>query len=189
MLEIIRDMQAFILFVIGSTFTLALLFTAATPVSQVRNRLFPDLLMESFLIDFGDFSSDEYSPLAQIIFILGVVFVPLILMNMLIAIMGDTYDRVMEDLSRRDLQELASLVYTYLLIRPFLCCCCCCCCCCYCKKKETWKYLWSTSETDESEEEMGWEGRVRGIKRHIDRIDANLEKKLALKIEAIDVKI
>ena len=185
MLEIIRDMQAFILFVIGSTFTLALLFTAATPVSQVRNRLFPDLLMESFLIDFGDFSSDEYSPLAQIIFILGVVFVPLILMNMLIAIMGDTYDRVMEDLSRRDLQELASLVYTYLLIRPFLCCCCCCC----CKKKETWKYLWSTSETDESEEEMGWEGRVRGIKRHIDRIDANLEKKLALKIEAIDVKI
>lgn len=47
---------------------------------------------------------------------------PLILMNTLIAIMGDSYDKVMEDLARRDLQELASLIYKYLLIRPFICC-------------------------------------------------------------------
>lgn len=57
-LETIKDMQAFFLFVMASTFALALLFTAATPKTQLHDRMFTDLLMEAFLIDFGDFSSD-----------------------------------------------------------------------------------------------------------------------------------
>ena len=152
-------MIPFMFLVLVSTLLLALLFTSATPKSELHDRLFPDFVAEAFLIDFGDFGgAGEYSPLAQLIFILGVVFVPLVLMNMLITIMGDTYDRVMEDLPRRDLQELASLVYRYLIIRR-------CICCCRKNKKEPWKYLWFTQEarSNESEEQLGWEGRVRGI--------------------------
>lgn len=59
---------------------------------------------------------DEYSPLEEFIFILGAIIAPLVLMNMLIAIMGDTFDRVKEDQNRRDYQELASLVYRYEVI-------------------------------------------------------------------------
>ena len=158
--EIVIDMIPFMLVVLASTLILALLFTAATLKSELHDRHYPDLLAEVFLIDFGDFGgAGEYSPLAYLLFILGVVFVPLVMMNMLIAIMGDTYDRVMEDLPRRDLQELAMLVYRYLIIRG------CVCCCQKRKNKEPWKYLWFTQEVKASsgEKELGWEGRIRGI--------------------------
>ena len=102
--EIIRDMIPFLSLVLGSVLLMALLFTVASPRSQLHDRLYPDMLMEVFLTDFGGFGDvSEYSPLAQAVFIVGVLGVPLVLMNMLIAIMGDTYDRVMEELPRRDL--------------------------------------------------------------------------------------
>ena len=151
--EIVIDMIPFMLVVLASTLILALLFTAATLKSELHDRHYPDLLGEVFLIDFGDFGgAGEYSPLAYLLFILGVVFVPLVMMNMLIAIMGDTYDRVMEDLPRRDLQELAMLVYRYLIIRG------CVCCCQKRKNKEPWKYLWFTQEVkaNSGEKELGW---------------------------------
>ncbi len=144
LLEIMSDMVPFMLFVLASTLLLALLFTAATPSGELHDRVYSNLLMEVFRLDFGDFSPEEYSPLAQLVFILGAILVPLVLMNMLIAIMGDTFDRVMEDSSRRDLQELAGLVYKYILIRPFLCC---------CLKKQPWKYLWFTREAKQEEQE------------------------------------
>ncbi len=59
--------------------------------------------MEAYLLSYGDFAStDEYSRLEVFIFIAGTLFLPLIMLNMLIAVMGDTYDRVKEDLQRRD---------------------------------------------------------------------------------------
>ena len=66
-----------------------------------------------FRIDFGDFATDNYNSLEIFIFILAAMMMPLIMLNMLIAIMGDTYDRVKEKEDRRDLQELANLVFKY----------------------------------------------------------------------------
>lgn len=45
--------------------------------------------------------------------VVGVLVVPLILLNVLIAILGDTHDRVREDQARRDFQERFGLVYRF----------------------------------------------------------------------------
>ena len=42
-------------------------------------------------------------------------------MNMLIAIMSDTFDRVKEEQVRRDFQEMAGVVYRYETIMESLC--------------------------------------------------------------------
>ena len=84
---------------------------------------------------------------------------PLVMLNMLIAIMGDTYDRVKEDQARRDYHELAQLLYKYEVIMSVLCCC--------SKKRRAWKYIYFSEEAHKRGGEATvphWEGRVKGIK-------------------------
>lgn len=138
-------MVPFFLFVLATSFVLSLLFTAATQEANLSPRTFPGFLLHVFLLDFGEFSADEYSPLEQFIFVLGAIAVPLVLLNTLIAIMGDTYDRVKEEQGRRDFQELASLVYRYEIISAKLCC--------SKGNKNKWKYIYYSEEKKEGGEE------------------------------------
>ena len=62
-----------------------------------------DTLINSFKhnyrLMFGDFSTDEYEGVADwSLFIIASVLIPLIMLNMLVAIMSDTYARVMSDI-------------------------------------------------------------------------------------------
>ena len=91
-IEILRDMIPFMLFVLATTITVALLFASATSEDALATDTYSGFLMHVYLLDFGDFSFDDYSALDRAIFILAVLIVPLVLLNMLIAIMGDTFD-------------------------------------------------------------------------------------------------
>ena len=46
-------------------------------------------------------------------FIFSTILVPLVLLNMLIAIMGDTYDKVKEEERTRDFHEIVYLLHVY----------------------------------------------------------------------------
>ena len=52
----------------------------------------------------------------MVVFLLAVLVVPLVFLNLLIAIMGDTYDRVMEEQGMRDFQEMGGLIHRYEII-------------------------------------------------------------------------
>ena len=115
-------------------------------------------------MDFGDFSLDDYSALDLAIFVLAVLIVPLVFLNMLIAIMGDTFDRVKEEQGRRDFQEMAGLIYRYEIIARSLCK--------QKKRKNVWKYLFVSEDMKHSGEEAidVWQGRIRGIKMEIEKV-------------------
>ena len=178
--EIVKDIVAFMLFVLATTVTVALLFTSATPDAELENDTYVGNMMHVFRLDFGDFEPDEYSQLDKAIFILAVLVVPLIFLNMLIAIMGDTFDRVKEEQGRRDFQEMAGLVYRYEIIGYSVC---------KWKKRVTaWKYIFVSEDVKYSGEEAidVWEGRIRGIKLEIKKNfnkwmewQGNFEKKFA----------
>ena len=116
-------MIPFLLFVLATTVTFSLLFTSATPDDALSNRTYSDFLLHVYLLDFGDFSLDDYSALDLVIFMLAIFIVPLVFLNMLIAIMGDTFDRVKEEQQRRDFQEMAGLIYRYETITRSFCKC------------------------------------------------------------------
>ena len=162
-IEIVKDMIPFMLFVLASTIAVSLLFTSATTDGALTTVTYTDFLMHVYRLDFGDFSLDDYNSLDIAIFILAVWIAPLVLLNMLIAIMGDTYDRVREQQGRRDFQEMAGLVYRYEIIARTVC-----------KgkeKKEAGKYIF-VSEDVKHLEQKGvdeWQGRIKGIKMEIEK--------------------
>ena len=114
-------MIPFMVFVLVTTLTVSLIYTAATPDESLTNQTYTDYLLHVYRLDFGDFDMDGYSHLDTAIFILAIVIVPLVLLNMLIAIMGDTFDRVKEEQGRRDFQEMAGLIFSYEIIAQTLC--------------------------------------------------------------------
>lgn len=59
---------------------------------------------------FGDFESDNYGNDDWILFVISSSLLPLVMLNMLIAIMSDTYARVMADLVPSDYMELNELI-------------------------------------------------------------------------------
>lgn len=63
-----------------------------------------------FLLMYGDFSTDEYNAGMWILFIIASIFMPLIMLNLLIAIMSDTYERVSNTMIEADGNELNSLI-------------------------------------------------------------------------------
>jgi len=70
---------------------------------------FIDSLIRAYLVGLGDYSTDSFSaqnsPLVWGLFILATIVTQLIFMNMLIAIMGDTYSKMSERIDQARLYE------------------------------------------------------------------------------------
>jgi len=59
---------------------------------------------------YGDFNYNDYTTPLWVMFIIATVFMPLIMLNLLIAIMGDTFERVNSVMIEADGRELNSLI-------------------------------------------------------------------------------
>lgn len=59
---------------------------------------------------YGDFNTDDYSIALWVLFFFGTLLMPLIMLNMLIAIMSDTFERVSTSKLEADGRELNLLI-------------------------------------------------------------------------------
>ena len=71
---------------------------------------FSEFLTVSYRLNLGDFDADYTDPFDWIIFFLATVINPLIMLNLLISIMGDTYGRVQETNDIANYQELTEMI-------------------------------------------------------------------------------
>jgi hypothetical protein len=71
---------------------------------------FSEALKSNYRLMFGDFSPDTYSLSNWILFVISSTFLPLVMLNMLIAIMSDTYARVMGEVVPSDFFELTKMI-------------------------------------------------------------------------------
>ena len=79
--------------------------TILVPDDTYINSSFIKTLMFGYLLSLGDYDTDVLDDttnpiLAKITFIVASVFLQVILLNMTIAIMGDTFDRIMDQQQR-----------------------------------------------------------------------------------------
>jgi hypothetical protein len=105
--EVIKDVLPFLIILGYSTiafgFILKLMNLDVTTSSS-------NYLSTSYLITLGNMSDGSYSTIQWICFILATIINPVIMMNLLISIMGDTHDRVQESKEVADYRELANLI-------------------------------------------------------------------------------
>lgn len=66
--------------------------------------------MQIYLLAFGEYSVDNYGTAEWILYVVATIFIPLIMFNMIIAIMSDTFERVTTTMIEADGNELNSLV-------------------------------------------------------------------------------
>ena len=121
-------------------------------------------LIHQYLASLGDFSLDDYSKSADpdggidwTVFLCGTFFVNIVLVNMLIALMGDTYDNVFENKRKAVLllkiQALSEFSFLF-------------------KKLEEAKYLFVITLKKSDElfgTDIAWEGKIKAIQRSIQR--------------------
>ena len=80
-----------------------------------------DAFVRSYLIGLGEFGLDNFNAgndtfLVWTFFILATLVTQLIFMNLLIAIMGDTFDRVQEVMAQAAVKEKITMINDYLWI-------------------------------------------------------------------------
>jgi hypothetical protein len=112
-IETFGDIVPFLLIFFTATFTFALLFFITTQSDSLAVTF-----VNAYKLNFNDFSgflSDNWSTqdlnaIFWVIFFISSIMNPIVLLNMLIAIMSDTYDRVQEDQVVADCKEMAGLI-------------------------------------------------------------------------------
>jgi hypothetical protein len=120
--ETIKDMKSFLILLTYSTYSFALIYfimvnnvlkysaEATANPSSVEIKPFSEYIALSYLLSLGSFDTSGYGAFEWVIFFFASVINPLIMLNLLIAIMGDTYSRVAEEQEIADMQELTEMV-------------------------------------------------------------------------------
>jgi hypothetical protein len=104
--EVAKDMISFIVVliiaVIGFSITFLVLNEDQDMVSSLKY---------NYRVMYGDFDTDSYPQGGNwVLFIIASTILPLVMLNMLIAIMSDTYARVMADIVPSDFAELNDMI-------------------------------------------------------------------------------
>lgn len=103
--EVIKDMQVFFIILFYSTLAFAFILYLNDPKFT-----FGEYVTISYRLDLGDFGGDYKGVFDWIIFFLATVINPLIMLNLLISIMSDTYSKVQETNDIANYQELTEMI-------------------------------------------------------------------------------
>lgn len=166
MLEIIHDIVPFLWILITATFAFAMVFY----ISAEYNTSLLDSFYHTYRLNFSDFETDNYGSKQWFVFLTATFINPLVLLNLLIAIMGDTYDRVQSGQEVADAKEISEMIIEAEAIMFW--------------KRSTVhkKYLQMCSVLDgNSGSDSEWTGKIKVLKNEI--------RKLGKKLKVTDGKI
>ena len=102
---IIQDMSSFFIIFFYSIVGFGLVFYT---LSSSTDYFY--FLTSTYILNFGNFDTNNYDKLEWIFFLLVTVLNPIIMLNLLISIMSDTYSRVKHDFETADLLGLCYLI-------------------------------------------------------------------------------
>jgi WD40 repeat protein len=115
--EVIKDMRSFLILFFYSTYSFALIYFIMvnnllkySPEAEASRQDFSHYIATSYLLSLGEFDTNNYGTFEWIIFFFASVINPLIMLNLIISIIGDTFGRVKEEQEIADMQELTSMV-------------------------------------------------------------------------------
>lgn len=106
--EVLKDMLSFLILLGYSIIAVTAVFTAID--SDQERGGFDFYLDMSYKQSLGDFDTDDYSTGEKILFLFSSIINMIIMLNLLISILGDTFDRVQSGLTEADRFSIAQMV-------------------------------------------------------------------------------
>ena len=182
--EVFKDIFAFI--VIFFYFTIAFTFMVASIDESTDHSSFS--IGDTYLLNFGSFSIDsKYSWSNWVCFVISSLINFLVMVNLLISIIGDTYDKVQtfKDIAdRRELTEIILEIEELMIWERKAC------------KSEYFHVVYSDSQVRGG---SNWEGKVRELKNAIGCIEVSIKehhegidkkfKEISINISDINAKL
>lgn len=175
--EIIYDIKTFLIILFSSLLAYAQISFVLDANTDAVDDGFVTQLKNSYVLSLGELGDfGEFSALRFIVFIIFSFLIPLVLMNMLIALMSDSYSRVQTNAVAADAKALAEMeaemeeVVSFLAakFKPDM-------------VKQGFYYFFVT-QCNDGEEDGDWEGMVGQLKATIDEKTQELESNLTNKI-------
>ena len=110
-----RDIIPFLVILFYLNFAFAVCFFNLDSQKESRSYdSFIEALVHSYILNFNSFSIGDYKDAKEwIVFVIATVINPLILMNMIIALLGNTYSMVKEKAEIADMRELAEMIIEF----------------------------------------------------------------------------
>ena len=129
--EIIKDCQVFMIMLIISLMAFAnIIFVLnANRIHDDQDAIFDplvgipplDAIIHAYLTGLGDFNKDFYSEdnarIVWIMFILATIIVQLIFLNLLIALMGESFSRINEKIEQSTLKEICGIMVDHIWLQ------------------------------------------------------------------------
>lgn len=106
--EVCKDMVAFLLLLFYSVISFCVLFLALDYTHEKGG--FWYYLEYSYLLELGEFNVKNLSTVNRFSFVISSIIGTIIMLNLLISIMGDTFDRVQEKMTEAGGKILAELI-------------------------------------------------------------------------------
>ena len=104
----------------------------------------------------ADFEEEYPDPSERVLFTIGCLLLPIIALNLLIAIIGDAFDDVQEKAVQADVRERMELIRE---VGKFI----------FWDKNEDLNYLhWVSTQLLRKSEEATWFGKIKELKNYID---------------------
>ena len=110
--EVFKDLPSFLVIFFMIFYIFAVLFYVFDGEKDEREAW--DWIIKElaniWVLSFGDFNTEGFDNWQWALFVIATIFLPLMLLNLLIAIVSDTFDRVYQNRVASDYKELAKLV-------------------------------------------------------------------------------
>lgn len=167
--EVFSDMLSFISLTVYSMIglSLLLLFSEKETVQSIFN-----IIGYTYMTTIGEYQSfgkevSSFNALSIVIFILASIINTIVMMNLLISIIGDTFDRIQQELVIRDMKLLADMIYEIENLMIW-------------KKNIARSYFIHVILAKDQANENGfsWDGKVKEIQRSVNVAFENISKQI-----------
>ena len=160
--QVVQDIQGFLVLLMYSTLAFCFLFIVLSQgkgdTVESGTMPFDIYLMLSYNLVLGGFDSMEYQIIEYLCLTFALLINPIIMINLLTSIIGDTYDRVQSDNLSADMKELMDMIQEVENMLFFR------------RGQNKKQFFQECSEFEKQDMDAGWEGKLRAIQNIIDSI-------------------
>ena len=110
-LEVTQDTSSFLILLAYTTLAYGTLMLASS--YQVKRSTFMNSIIDAYLLDLGDFDADGFTKSQKIVFFIASIINCIIMLNLLISILGDSYAKVQETLIESDYSQMLDVIVEF----------------------------------------------------------------------------